>query len=207
MNVPCLPWLQDPWSPAGYDVVELPDEAAPADPGSDSSDAPTVPRSPVGYRVVELSPPPNPQSPECPPEVDLVVEEVLFAADCDAEVGAERDTKPARPVKRRRPRQRRRRLIWAVLAVCAYCMAALALVLVLVRLPAQARSVGTAEVRPQQDKPLAAAEADWKPDRLTFGTNIQFVRNPSEAGRIADKQHKLTCLLHVSGNFEDAGFT
>ena len=44
-------------------------------------------------------------------------------------------------------------------------------------------------------------------DRQTFGTAVEFVRNAQEAGRIADEQHKLTCVLHVSGNFEDAGFT
>ena len=41
----------------------------------------------------------------------------------------------------------------------------------------------------------------------TFGTSVQFVRNPPEAARMAAAQHKLTFLLHVSGNFEDAGFT
>jgi hypothetical protein len=45
------------------------------------------------------------------------------------------------------------------------------------------------------------------PEPETFGTNVQFVRNPLEAGRIAGDQRKLTFLLHVSGNFEDDRFT
>jgi hypothetical protein len=41
----------------------------------------------------------------------------------------------------------------------------------------------------------------------TFGTSVRFVRNPDEAFRLAREQRKLTCLLHVAGNFEDARFT
>lgn len=40
-----------------------------------------------------------------------------------------------------------------------------------------------------------------------FGTDVEFARNPREAGRLAGAQDKLTFILHVSGNFEDAGFT
>ena len=43
--------------------------------------------------------------------------------------------------------------------------------------------------------------------RETFGTAVEFVRGPGEAARIADQQHKLLFLLHVSGNFDDTGFT
>jgi hypothetical protein len=44
-------------------------------------------------------------------------------------------------------------------------------------------------------------------DRETFGTAVAFVRNPLEAARLASTEHKLTFLLHVSGNFEDNRFT
>jgi hypothetical protein len=43
--------------------------------------------------------------------------------------------------------------------------------------------------------------------RESFGTNVQFVRNPQEAYRLAREERKLTLLLHVAGNFEDARFT
>lgn len=44
-------------------------------------------------------------------------------------------------------------------------------------------------------------------DRETFGTAVEFARNPVEAGKLAKEERKLAFLLHVSGNFEDAGFT
>jgi hypothetical protein len=212
MNVPSLAWLQDPWSPAGYDVVELADDA-PSNRPSDRREMPQTPRSPLGYQVVEVAQEASPEAPECPADVDLAVEEVLFAADSGTEAGADDDPAPARAVKLRRSRHPRRRLLWAGLAMGAYCMAALALVLVLVRLPAQARSVAPPEVQTQKQKTqqwgawTTAPDDASTPERQNFQTAIDFVRNPQEAGRIADKQHKLTFLLHVSGNFEDPGFT
>lgn len=44
-------------------------------------------------------------------------------------------------------------------------------------------------------------------DHEFFGTAVRFVRNPVEAARIASAQRKLTFVLHVSGNFDDPGFT
>jgi hypothetical protein len=43
--------------------------------------------------------------------------------------------------------------------------------------------------------------------RETFGTTVEFVRNPLEAGRIAGAERRLAFHLHVSGNFEDEAFT
>lgn len=40
-----------------------------------------------------------------------------------------------------------------------------------------------------------------------FGTQVEFVRNPQVAAKIAREEGKLTFLLHVSGNFEEARFT
>jgi len=40
-----------------------------------------------------------------------------------------------------------------------------------------------------------------------FGTAVNFVDSPSEAARLALKEHKLLFLLHVAGNFEDDKFT
>jgi hypothetical protein len=40
-----------------------------------------------------------------------------------------------------------------------------------------------------------------------FGTNVKFVKTPSEAGRQAFKEEKLVFVLHVSGEFEDPTFT
>lgn len=44
-------------------------------------------------------------------------------------------------------------------------------------------------------------------DRDTLGTAVGFVRNPLEAALLARAERKLTYILHVSGNFEDARFT
>ena len=46
-----------------------------------------------------------------------------------------------------------------------------------------------------------------RPDREAFATAVEFVRNPQEAARVARKEDKLTFLLHLSGNFEEPGFT
>ena len=46
-----------------------------------------------------------------------------------------------------------------------------------------------------------------RPDRETFGTTVEFVRNPLEAARVAGQEQKLTFILHVSGDFEEARFT
>jgi hypothetical protein len=48
---------------------------------------------------------------------------------------------------------------------------------------------------------------DGAGDRETFGTAVEFARNPLEATRAAGQQRKLALLLHVSGNFEEARFT
>jgi hypothetical protein len=45
------------------------------------------------------------------------------------------------------------------------------------------------------------------PERENFGTTVEFARNPLEAARSAAAERKLTFVLHVSGNFEDARFT
>jgi hypothetical protein len=41
----------------------------------------------------------------------------------------------------------------------------------------------------------------------TFGTSVEFVASPAEAYRRAKQNDKLVFLLHVSGNFEESGFT
>lgn len=40
-----------------------------------------------------------------------------------------------------------------------------------------------------------------------FGTAVAFAASPTLAGEQAFKEHKLLFVLHVSGNFEDPGFT
>jgi anthranilate synthase/aminodeoxychorismate synthase-like glutamine amidotransferase len=40
-----------------------------------------------------------------------------------------------------------------------------------------------------------------------FGTAVNFLASPAEAFTAAKKEKRLTLILHVSGNFEDSGFT
>jgi hypothetical protein len=40
-----------------------------------------------------------------------------------------------------------------------------------------------------------------------FGTAVAFVASPKVAGKLAAAQDKLMFVLHISGNFEDSGFT
>jgi hypothetical protein len=41
----------------------------------------------------------------------------------------------------------------------------------------------------------------------TYGTRVEFVPTPGQAGRLARRSGKLLFVLHVSGNFEDSCFT
>lgn len=191
MKVPCLLWLQGPWSPAGYDVVELKDEAAPATYPLHRKEAPAPPRSPLGYRVVEVGSSTNPEPPSSTSPNPL--------------------PEPPRAEKKAQPRPPRRRVGWVPFAVGGSFIAAITLVLLLIHGLGQARSVPPRDADPFGM--VAAAPADacqaapQEAGAETFGTAVRFQRNVAEAGQLAGSQHKLLFLLHVSGNFEDTGFT
>jgi hypothetical protein len=51
---------------------------------------------------------------------------------------------------------------------------------------------------PQEDVECAAAN---------YGTGVTFLSDPAVAGRRAAKAGRLLLVLHISGNFEDSGFT
>jgi hypothetical protein len=53
---------------------------------------------------------------------------------------------------------------------------------------------------------LADALAEERPAG-TYGTQVEFLDDPAEAGQRALKERKLLFTLHISGNFEDAKFT
>jgi len=84
---------------------------------------------------------------------------------------------------------------------------------VAVNLPKPAAPAAKAKRR--AGRPARAGEAEGKAGkkggrpagRETFGTTVAFARNPREAARSAAEERKLTFLLHVSGNFEEARFT
>jgi protein TonB len=51
------------------------------------------------------------------------------------------------------------------------------------------------------------APADEAAPAVTHGTSVRFVNSPAEAARRARGQDRLLFVLHISGNFEDPGFT
>jgi hypothetical protein len=66
-----------------------------------------------------------------------------------------------------------------------------------------------APVEPELPKDLVEkkAPATCKPPTALLGTSVEFVDNPATAARTAAREDKLLFILHVSGNFEDPGFT
>jgi hypothetical protein len=57
--------------------------------------------------------------------------------------------------------------------------------------------------------PEIAAKACGGPQQAatTRGTTLEFAGTPSDAFKQAAKEHKLVFLMHISGNFEESGFT
>ena len=62
-------------------------------------------------------------------------------------------------------------------------------------------SAGADDTRPKTDGAESAKQA------ACHGTAVEFVESPVEAAKLAAKQKKLVLVLHVSGHFEDPGFT
>jgi hypothetical protein len=59
---------------------------------------------------------------------------------------------------------------------------------------------------PKNDPPATAAGPVTLASQ-TFGTAVDFLSNPADAARKADKTRKLLFVLHISGNFECDRFT
>jgi hypothetical protein len=63
------------------------------------------------------------------------------------------------------------------------------------------------EEKPQPSPAAENEEKVCRPPTSLLGTAVQFVDNPAAAARTAARENKLLYVLHVSGNFEDPGFT
>lgn len=63
----------------------------------------------------------------------------------------------------------------------------------------------TTVARDEPPAPAAPVAAPRPP--VTCGTSVEFQASPAEAARRAQQEKKLLFLLHVSGDFEDPGFT
>jgi hypothetical protein len=235
--------LSQPWSPVGYEVVELS-----AAGGAAKANPPQVtlaeqvpgrvmprpmPRSPIGYRVA------------------LVADEHLPVVRRVEEP----QQRPALALKLRRPPPRGLGALWIPLIALGLLVLVPAVsltLLVTTRRPLAQPAPMAQAVIPEQmvvvpaalrdregnakpaAKPVAnaamlppvAAPVDeclecaqqaakdqpaegrqLRPDREGFETAVDFVRNPQEAARLAKAEEKLLFILHLSGNFEDPGFT
>jgi hypothetical protein len=74
--------------------------------------------------------------------------------------------------------------------------------------------VGAAALKPANPPASPKENAPAQPEvdlsaiaRRLHGTSVAFVSTPAEAARLAGREGKLLFLLHVSGHFEDPGFT
>jgi hypothetical protein len=245
MEVPCPVPLSEPWSPVGYQVVEILDEKPEspdqppqvilAEPWSQRTDTPRVPRSPIGYRVA------------------VVADEIVPVAK---PAKPRWDDEPRTIVLPYRPRRRNPVELWIPLGAvgCLVLLPALALMMitsphrpvqpagpVAIVLPQNIAAQQQEAVVPDaiRAQPVAAQPADLapagnearlaknversrdaagearpddaaprpRPEGDCFQTAVEFVRNPQEACRLANADDKLTFILHLSGNFEDPGFT
>jgi hypothetical protein len=218
--------LSEPWSPVGYQVVQLPDvngaggvtcaagprpqpQLAPAESPAAQPRRPALPKSPIGYRVT------------------LVREDCVPVAPTKR-----REGQPSSKHASDRPRPRSNGMaIWLPLVVVAAVGVPVFLATAIasaqrgrqpravhvingdqvVLAPVAAGGAGGIGVDAAPGDaciPCAQVEAaPLPPDREYHGTALHFARNPVEAARIARDERKLTFVLHVSGNFDDPGFT
>lgn len=212
MEVPCPVPLSQPWSPVGYQVVQVSEE--------NKQPAPGIPvkrkaaRSPLGYRVNMVADEDIPLPPRPKLQWSLT-----------------RTQPRTKPV-----------LIWAPVIAGSFffLLPVIAIAFAManqVQDPPQRFVQGPqfepppmppppevvipealfkevpanppAEQQAEMPPPVAKNQGEPKVGEgcETFGTRVEFVRNPKVAAKIAREEGKLTFLLHVSGNFEDARFT
>jgi hypothetical protein len=253
MEVPRL--LQEPWSPVGYQVVEVANETNPVPPASQRTGPPEparLPWSAAGYRVVQVSEEKTPGLPRFSPKAYALVRALkgppprrthplavwgpvaggLFVLVCVTTLAMASLSTPAHGGPRHQvafvDAPVREVNIPAAVPVIPLAEAGEAAAPGegaaalppggIVRWPG-VREVNLPRVNAPQgveDPPQAAGclvpgEGQADPAvgqvRETFGTAVTFARSPLVAAEAARKEHKLTFLLHVSGNFEEARFT
>jgi hypothetical protein len=68
-------------------------------------------------------------------------------------------------------------------------------------------SAGTGASFIDEARAKTASSSCTRCGERTFGTAIEWVTSPPEAARRAQAEGKLVFVLHVSGHFENAGYT
>jgi hypothetical protein len=231
MDIRCPLPLERPWSPVGYNVVEVANDLVPVvrplTPEQAAAPEPWLPSSPVGYRVSVVA------EEITPPKKRVVPSAVVNVPH------------------RRRHRQplppRSAAMIWGPVVMGAAAVVMFMLVMIAIRIstwtppaeeaprqiaffqpvvPIQAPAVPEVvlpavdrddpiEVDPNLPEPNPAGNEACRveppvklpQDRETFGTSVAFARNVKEGCRLAAEERKLAFVLHVSGNFEESRFT
>jgi hypothetical protein len=231
MDIRCPLPLESPWSPVGYNVVEVASELVPVVRPLTAEEAaaprPWLPSSPVGYRI------------------SMVAEEV---APRPAKPAAVPEPAPTRRSPRRMHQHKPAAMVWGPITVGAAGVVLFMLTMIAVRIstwtpPERPDPVKIAlfepggplhrPAAPQVVLPAVAHEdaddidpivpavpnpdengacrvdppARLPDERETFGTSVAFARNVNEGYRLAAEQRKLVFVLHVSGNFEESRFT
>lgn len=230
MKVPSPLTPQDPWSPLGYTIVEIGEDRTPApkvnldssqlDSKKKTAEFTPVPWSPVGCRVVQV----GEEKIEMPPSVIRAKPQNATRTLTGKSKYSKRKSGPPLPAIFLAAGG-----FFLMMLMCG--MSAISLMSApnrpmavsltdvpadLVNLAHQRKIMlpdyaANLPVR-EPAKPKEGGDLDCKNgcplgEKQNFGTSVEFVRNPQEAGQIAKKAGKLTFLLHVSGDFEESRFT
>jgi hypothetical protein len=217
MEVPCPVPLSEAWSPVGYQVVQVSEEKKlPVDGGPPKVKGRAA-RSPLGYRVnvvadEDIPLPPRPKlqwslkrnPPRTKPALiwaPIVAGGFFFLLPVIAIAVAMGNQSQPHPPFAQGP-------VFNPQPMPAPQPPEVVIPEALFKAPANP----PAEERPEAPQPAPKkdqAEVIAKEGNAceTFGTQVEFVRNPQVAARMAREESKLTFLLHVSGNFEDSRFT
>jgi hypothetical protein len=214
MEVPCPVPLSQPWSPVGYQVVQVGEEKKTSLDGIPPKVRLKLARSPLGYRVNVVADEDIPLPPRAkrqwsrsakPPVRPLVIwgpiaAGVLFLLLPMMAIGlavANREPEP-------QPQFVQVQHFEPIPVAAPEVVIPKDLLKAVPEKPAAKEKVEIPQPAPK-NQPQAKLEDIAGCEN--FGTQLEFVRNPQVAARMARDEGKLTFLLHVSGNFEDARFT
>jgi hypothetical protein len=172
--------MQGPWSPVGYQVVEVASETDTDPQASRQEDM--SPSSPLGYRVV-------------------------VKEDQQPAPAVRRAKQTPRRKRRRLVRWGAAFCAVALVVTSALLVVGRLQARDQAQAAPSPLAVPSPQRATLPDAPPCAAPEARQAEQETFGTFVRFVRNPKVAGRLAGKEGKLTLLIHVSGNFEEERFT
>jgi hypothetical protein len=187
-KVPCRSPFDEPWSPAGYQVVTLADEKVPVVGYQTLKIQEEIEDVPVGIilpKVETPAPAATPSSTAATPSSSAAARPVIVVIPA------------VQPTATTTPPPKKPLLLWSFYGLVGVVGLAITVTVswILIGLAGSQGETGG------DNKGCPVPETE------NFGTQVQFVRNPHEANRRARADRKLSMVLHVSGNFEDSRFT